>query len=257
MKVEKINEKIVYYNSFKYDESWHLKEYIYSDYFKDFCDNLEKESIIVLGWDWTMLKAVKDSYKKWLPFIWINFWNKWFLLNDKDFITKKSKFVEKTYSIMECEIESEDKKYKDIFINEANITASLWKMLDLDIKLWDKNRFNLKWDWVIISSSLWSTWYNSSLWWAIISHNLDALSITPKAPWEPRWKNPIVVDIETEVSIENKSRYQWIEIYTDSRRLYESDDKYIKIKINKSKYNLRLLIEEKYQNIWEEKLINN
>lgn len=254
MKKKEVFWHIICFNSYKFDNSHEIKNFLESENLKNICKNLEEKTVIVIGWDWTMLKAIKQNYKLWLPFLWINYWNKWFLLNDKDYIKSNSKYKKILYPIMETEVFLSWNVYNDIFLNEININAGWWKIIDLDIFISNKGKLNIKWDWIVISTSLGSTWYNSSLRWAIISHNLEVLAITPKAPWLPIWQNSIIVSNNEEINIKNTWRNSILEVYCDWRKLFSSDQSDIKIIIKKSEIKATFLIESSYWEIWDNKI---
>ena len=249
------NWHIICYSSYKHKILPELKKYISSDLLKNICKNLDEKTIIVLWWDWTMLRAIKHHYKSELPFLWINFWNKWFLLNEKKYITEKSNFEKVFYPIMTAKVSIWSKKYNDIFINELNISAWWWKMLDLTINLSNKNKINIKWDWIVICTPTGSTWYNSSLKWPIIPHNIPVLAITSKAPWYPRNQHPIIISDNQEIQIIRNGRLSCVECYTDSRELYNWNDENIIIWVKKHTKKIFFLIDEKYKKNWDNKVL--
>jgi len=251
----KINWHILFYSAFKHKLNPDLKIFLESSEFKDICNNLLEKSVIVLWWDGTMLRSIKQYYHLNLPFLWINLWNKWFLLNKKNYITKKSKFIKSYFPIIKATVTTWKNKYSDIFFNEINITAWWWKMLDLDIILSNKNKINIKWDWILICTPAGSTGYNSSLRWPIIPHNVSALAITPKAPWHPRWQHPIILSDNEKIEIIKKWRPNIIECYTDSRELFIWKEENVKIIIEKISKPICFLIDSNYKHIWDNKVL--
>ena len=254
--MEKIEKywHIICFNSHKYKNFGEIKHFLESEIFKNICENIEEKTIIVLGWDGTMLKSVKQNYKLWFPFLWINYWNKWFLLNNKENIKINSKYNKINYPIIEVKSSVKWKTFGDIFINEININAGWWKIIDLDISISNNKKINIKWDWIIISTPIWSTWYNSSLKWPIIPHNLEVLVITPKAPWLPIWQSPIILDNNIEINIKNIWRNNLLEVFCDWRKLLSSDQSEIEIRVRKSKFKAIFLVENDYMNIWNNKI---
>lgn len=255
MITKKLNWHIICYSSFKFNISSELNEYISSLDFKNICSNLIHKTIIVLWWDGTMLRAIKHHHDLWLFFLWINFWNKWFLLNSKKYINWCSKYDKVEYPIMQANIDIWNEKYSDIFINELNITAWWWKMLDLNINLSNRNNINIKWDWILICTPTGSTWYNSSLRWPIIPHAIPVLVITSKAPWFPRWQHPIIIPDSEEIIVTRNWRQSTIECYSDSRELYKWNDENIKISVIKLQNTISFLIDKKYKQIWDNKIL--
>lgn len=237
----------------------------YDSLVEDFLDSkiLEKifqifpqKIIMVLWWDGTMLRAIKEHYKKQLPFLWINFWNKWFLMNSKEILTQKIKFIERYYPLLEVEVKVWNILKKSIAFNEIDIRAWNGKMISLDIFLSKKQTINIEWDWIIVCTPAWSTWYNNSLSWPIIPHTLNAFAITPKAPWKPKLQAPILINDNEIIEVLNVWRRQFVEIYSDWKEVIKTRNWHdIKIKIKKSTNFIKLLIWENYINIWDNKVL--
>ena len=154
---------------------------------------------------------------------------------------------------MEVKVHTKNQCFQDTFFNEVNITAWNWKMLELLLELKNKKHITLKWDGMLISTPLWSTGYNTSLWGPLISHNSEVLSITPKACWQPKKLWSIIIKDNEEFTITNSWRCYPIEIYTDGRNLTQSDEE-VKIEVRKSNISINLLIENNYQEKWENRI---
>lgn len=256
MKQIEINWSIVCYDDYtkQFEES--ILEYMNSEYFCEILLTLKQETIIVLWWDGTMLRAVRAHYEKNMAFLWINFWHKWFLLNSKDFIKPNLSFESRKYPLLEIEINYENTKIKDIALNEADIRAWNGKMVSLDIYLSDKQLLNIEWDGIIISTPAWSTGYNSSLRWPIIPHTLNAFVITPKSPWKPKWQTPILINDSENILVKNVWRRHNLEIYCDGREVLKTiDANNTDINIKKSYSFINLLIAKDYINLWDHKVM--
>lgn len=250
---ENIWKHILCYNNYQLENKSELKDFLWSSTLKNIINNLTQETIIVLWWDWTLLQAIHKHHKEQKQFLWVNFWTVGFLLNDKNFIKSNSNFIKKSFPLMEVKVETKNLCFQDVFFNEINITAWNWKMLELLLQLKDKKHITLKWDGMLISTPLWSTWYNTSLWWPLISHNSDVLSITPKACWDPKKLWSIIIKNDETFTITNSWRCYPIEIYTDGRSVTQSDQE-VKIEVKKSIINIDLLIENNYQEKWENRI---
>lgn len=240
-------------NDYQKENNIELNLFIKSDILKNITNELEEKTIIVLGWDWTILQAINQYYRKEEQFLWINFWTVWFLLNDKGFIKENSLFTKRNFPLMEVKVHTKNQCFQDTFFNEVNITAWNWKMLELLLELKNKKHITLKWDGMLISTPLGSTGYNTSLWGPLISHNSEVLSITPKACWQPKKLWSIIIKDNEEFTITNSWRCYPIEIYTDGRNLAQSDEE-VKIEVRKSHISINLLIENNYQEKWENRI---
>ena len=73
-----------------------IEEFLVSDIFKNIEKNLEKETYISLWGDWLFVFIAKLAHQKSKQILWINFWNLWFLVQEKDIFQKeKIEFVVK------------------------------------------------------------------------------------------------------------------------------------------------------------------
>lgn len=252
MKSIEQNGIIICYDDYNIDENQNLNNFLNSDLLKEIMSSFKEKIIIVLGWDGTMLRAIKENYEKNLPFLWINFGHKWFLLNSKDLINPNMGFVEREYPLLEIELETNWKIKKAIAVNEIDIRSWDWKMISLDISLSKKQAINIEWDWIIVSTPAWSTWYNSSLGWPIIPHTLNAFVITPKAPWKPKWQSPVLINDDEIIEIKNVGRQNITEIYCDWKEFFKVNE--FGLKIQKYKNQIRLIIAKSYIDIWDNKV---
>jgi len=211
---------------------------------------------MVLGWDWTILRAIRKHYKKQQAFLPINFWTKWFLLNDKDYIDWESEFISRDYPLIKTKVEKENwKKIEDIAFNEIVIKDINWKMVDLNIEIKDKNSLNLQWDWILISTPAWSTWYNSSLYWPILPHTAKSFVMTPIAAWIPKRHPASIIENKNTINIKNQNRLWEIWIFADGQEVIKTWEEKIKVEIKNSKYKAKLLISKNYEEAWDNKVL--
>ena len=256
MKTKELQGSYICYDSYSLKNNKDLKEFLNSDKLKEIITNLKQQVIIVLGWDWTMLRAIKENYDKDIPFLWINFWHKWFLLNSKESIFPEFNYVERRYPLIEVSVWINWETKKEIAVNEVDIRAGSWRAIGLDINLSKRQNINISGDWIIISTPAWSTWYNRSLGWPIIPHTINAFSITPKAPLSPRWQWSILIeDLET-IRIQNTWRLNPVNIYCDWREfLHVWEENHLDIFVKKSNIKIRLIISWDYLDTWDNKVL--
>lgn len=246
-----IDNQIIFYSDYKYnDKQYNIQMLLDSQEFKIFLWSLSDKYNIIVWWDGTMLEAIKQYYTNWRKFIWINFWNKWFLLQNKKIILENNKFIDKNYTLFDVEI---NWKNHWIFVNEINITANWGKIWEFNMKIWNKNDFNIKWDGLIISSPLWSTAYNNSLWWPILSHDSNSIALTPKAIIEPKSLPSLVLNDNETIIIKSTWRFHWLGVYLDWHG-EQIETENTEIIIKKSKFKLDLAISESEINNWENKI---
>lgn len=255
MKTIKLHNQTVCFDSYNFESKTELKSFLESEKIKMILENMKQDVIMVLGWDGTILRAIRKHYKKEKAFLPINFWTKWFLLNDKDYISENSEFISRVYPLIDCKVKTEDKKFKSIAFNEIVVKETDCKMVDLDISVNEKQFLNLQWDWLLVSTPAWSTGYNSSLYWPILPHNSNSFVMTYIASWIPKRQVPTIIDSKSNIKINNKNRLNPIWIYADWQEIYKTSNEEIKVEIKKSKYKVKLLIEENYEEIWDNKVL--
>ncbi|MDR2541561.1 MAG: NAD(+)/NADH kinase [Candidatus Peribacteria bacterium] len=67
------NGSYLYYDDYNLAEKSDLVNFLKSDTLKGIVGGFEKEIIVVLGGDGTMLSAIRSNYDKNLPFLGVNF----------------------------------------------------------------------------------------------------------------------------------------------------------------------------------------
>ncbi len=247
-----MNHPRIYYETFKYKESQDLREFITSPELRNLVENTARDVIIVLGWDGTMLKAAKKYFNQWKKFLWINFWNKWFLLNSRNIIGE-TEFVEKNLSLLSAKIQHNDKTTEWIALNEINIQAAWWQILTLDINSNTAGSIQIAWDGILISTPTGSTGHNASLGWPILPHSNHSFIINPKAPFSPKWQPPIIIDDTTILTIKDIGRQNGMSIYLDWQAFIRRK-KDVKLMVKKHSRDICLLIGKKELNTWNQRV---
>lgn len=247
-----MNSHILHYDPYKYENSEELRDFIAWDELKKLVEWIEKDVVIVLGWDGSMLTAIQKYHPEGKKFLGINFWTKWFLMNSKKSI-RNNEFVEKKYSLLETRVKSLSWEKIWLATNEVNIQAAWGKICTLKIELSGRKAIDISGDGILVSTPIGSTGYSSSLWGPIIPHNIPAFLITPKAPWKPKWQAPIIIHEDETIHIQDQERRFWVDIYTDSR-LLSKDEKDVRITIKKHPTPLTLLIAHSELRSWEAKV---
>lgn len=259
MKKQIIENVVVYYNDYKIEQNDELKDFLKSSDFSSFLSKiklspivLDSKIVVILWWDWTFLEVIKKLYKNNYFFLGINFWNKGFLLNDKNILRWEIWLMNSQYSILKCLVDWK----KTICFNDFDIKAWDWKMVWFDIFIWKDYKLNILWDWLLISTPAWSTGYNSSLSWPILPHNLNSFVITPKAPWKPKFQLPIILNDDEVVTLRTVWRQVPVEIYSDGKIFTTlKDNKEHSIIIKKSKYKINILTTKENINVWKNKVL--
>ena len=189
-----------------------------------------------------------------MPFLGVNFGNKWFLLNDES-VLEDTDFLTRTYPLLECQLTTKNKVQTFIAMNEIDVRAAGGRMVTLDIWLADKKAIHISGDGALISTPAGSTAYNSSLGWPIIPHSIPAFVITPKAAWEPRRQAPILIDENEILTIKNIGRKNPIEIYADTEKVLKDTNSDIQATIRKAHKRIRVIIGKRQQEKWRNKVL--
>ncbi len=247
-----IEGKHVLYSSYKLEEDSSFQEILSSERLKKFLRDQDPETIIVLWGDGSILEAIQENYMKQKIFLGINFWNKGFLLNEASILDEKKSFEVRTYPLLEIHA---GEKLCAVALNEFDIKAWDGKMLDLDLRVWDTHRLSLLWDGIIVSTPIGSTWYNSSLWWPILPHNLRSYILTPKAPWKPKGLAPIILSDDEKLVIQTQGRQSPIEIYADGRLIEKYDHENISLTLSKSAISVKLLTSCEESCSWDSRVL--
>ena len=204
-----------------------------------------------------MLRAVKEIYKKDVPFLWINFGSKWFLLNDKNNFSlfqrdsskmERLELVRRKYPLLEV------KENNDLIwtaLNDVNLYSPDGKVVDIDINLCQNQKTNIKWDWVIISTPAGSTGHNKSYNWPMLPHTSNHLIITPK--WSLTPSSSKIISNEKAIFIENAWRKNSLGVNVDGNQILLGED--VKLEISKSKKQVEFLILESYLENWDSKVL--
>lgn len=259
MKTITQNKSIICYNKSKYNDSEEIENYLNSEKFKNLREKVEQnysdQIIFVLGWDWTMLKAIRENFKEKKIFLWINFWNKWFLLNKREEVEESKFFEEIIYPLIKCKVKCENEVFKTVAFNEVDFRADTWKIIDLDLEIDETYKTNLKWDWFLYCTPFGSTWYNFSLNWPIIPHSLESFVLTPKAPWLPRCFKSVIINDKKTLKIKNTWRLSDIKIICDWTDFFEVKNKNIEVELKKSKNYVSFLIPKWSKQKWTDKIL--
>jgi len=243
MKKIQIDNHIVVYDSYNIENKPELQDFLNSKKLRNILNKFNEDIIVVLGWDWTMLKAIRESYKQEKPFLPINFGTKWFLLNDKNFITKKSEFSQREYPLMDVRVKTNNQVFNDVAFNEFAMKDIDLKTVDLNISVDKKQVLNIKWDWLLISTPAGSTAYNSSLHWPILPHSSQNLTMPYMVSWEPKLQAPAILENDSVVKIKNQWRINSLIIWVEGIPIIRTiPDQKVKIIVKKPKYKVRLLI---------------
>lgn len=242
---------IVYYDDFSYERSIDMREFTQNTYMTALLESIKERCILVLGGDGTMLRAIGEHADKDIPFLWLNFGHKGFLLNDVSWsFPEISPFKSRDYPLLQVWVNGVN---IGSAFNDIHLYSPEWKAIRLDIQN-GSGQLELWGDGVILASPAWSTWHSKSYGGAILPHISKNIIVTPKGNIEPQ--TPKVLSDSSPIFIKNSWRKYPLALNIDWKQVFVSevhDD--ISIEVQKSSETLRLLISEKHLQDWDNKVI--
>ncbi len=146
-----------------------LKETLQKENWAFFVDTVEDADVILVwGWDGTMLRALRKycNYNK--PFFWVNCGTLWFLMNRDTCVIdascglwdiEKSSLELIPVQCIDVEITTVKWEKRTGFVFNDLVLG--WTVLDyMHAQIYTPDEtLNVSWTWIIVTTSLWSTWY--------------------------------------------------------------------------------------------------
>ncbi len=186
--------------------------------------------LIAFGWDGTILRAVRNlKYVKSTLLLGINAGHLWFLTTMGIKQWKKSidkilswEFREVHKQMCKIKLERNGKEIlKTKFLNEAVISyRNVARIVNIDAKVGHRSLCRYSADWLIISTSTWSTAYNLSAWGPLIYPGLSALSLTPICPHSLTQK-PIIIPSDKKIHLLFIDNTESMNLTVDWQRSFE------------------------------------
>lgn len=209
---------------------------------------IKDDVYMVLGWDGTILRAINETQKDNIPYIPINFWSKWFLLNSQSAIEFLDGFSTRKFPLLDIEVVLEDgKKLKSKAFNEVQIKAWGWQMIDTDVIIGEHTSINLRGDGLLVVTPAGSTGYNRSARGPVLPHNSNTFIITPLLTFEPKAARPVVFPNKQKVVVrKNNSRKPELSVFADATTILKDYTGEVEILVKKSKQKIKLLIANNY-----------
>ncbi len=227
-----------------------LHDFLKWEKLEKFIENLWEKIVLVLWWDGTMLTAIHENYKKNIPFLWINFWSIWFLLNNKNYINENN-FSSREYPLLEVK-----NKWEELWVafNEVNVYATSWNMLSFEALLNQSSAMRFKWDGLLVSTPAWSTWHSASYWAPLLEHSSESLIITPK--WSNPTHSPNIIQWSSQINLKNIWRTYDLGINLDGQVVHKTQTwESVDLVVKKSDHTVILLISNKYLATWDKKVM--
>lgn len=168
-----------------YKKSEKIREQVEKDFNKNFIvdDISEADEIVVVWWDWSLLWAIKKYWHLWIPFYPIASWTKNFIPSDfvhpYQMLTEENEIIELPLLDVEFYDDKWNKLSTQTALNDVYLNVEAWTVWKIMVE-WDKDypcRI-IEWDWLIISTPIWSTAYTKNAGWNVLPLNRWLFSVT-------------------------------------------------------------------------------
>jgi NAD+ kinase len=156
------------------------------------------EVIVAVGGDGAMLAAMRESITYNIPDFGLNRGNIGFLMNDFHKLNLIERLKDANEIIVHplemVAVDSKNKKYVELAINEVAIFRRTHQSAIISIKIDDTERLSeLTCDGVMVATPVGSTAYNLSAHGPILPIGSEILALTPISPFRPRrWRGALI-----------------------------------------------------------------
>ena len=156
------------------------------------------EVIVAVGGDGAMLAAMRESITFNIPVFGLNRGNIGFLMNDFHKLNLIERLKDANEIIVHplemVAVDSKNKKYVELAINEVAIFRRTHQSAIISIKIDDTERLSeLTCDGVMVATPVGSTAYNLSAHGPILPIGSEILALTPISPFRPRrWRGALI-----------------------------------------------------------------
>ena len=250
MKSFELGKSIICHKMYDPEIDTELHSFLAWDDIHELLDSAWEDIVLVLWGDGTMLTAIQEHYGKNIPFLWINFWSIWFLLNDK-YCADRHHFTSREYPLLEVQ-----NNWNKLWVafNEINVYATSWNLLSFEATLNESSSVRFKWDGLLISTPAGSTWHSASYGAPLLEHSSNDLIITPK--WSNPKLAPNIINWSSHIRLKNTGRIYDLWINLDWQIVYKTDlwEK-IDLSVKKSEHIVHLLIANEYLETWDRKVM--
>lgn len=139
-----------------------IAEFAESETVKALAERLKERTLLVLGGDGTMLRAIRERHGDGLPFLGINFGTKGFLLNRTEDLKNGGEFSVIRYPLLNVTAKTAEGEKSGIAFNEVQIKTAGGHMVTLDVSIGGHSEIRLRGDGLLVVTPAGSTGYNAS-----------------------------------------------------------------------------------------------
>lgn len=227
-----------------------------SDFIEQIFSQVKDDVYMVLGGDGTILRAINETQRESVPYIPINFWSKWFLLNSQSAMEQLDGFTPRKFPLLDVLVKLEDgTKLKNRAFNEVQIKAWWGQMIDTDVIIGEHTSINLRGDGLLVVTPAGSTGYNRSARWPVLPHNSNTFIITPLLTFEPKAARPVVFPNNQKVLVKkNNQRKPELSVFADATTLLKDYVWEVEIEVKKSRQKVTLLVANNYVQEFDNKI---
>lgn len=251
MKTQQLGNSQVCYDDYNLENKPDLQALLKGSKLTQLIEQIWRDVTLVLWWDGTMLRAIRENYMNDRPFLGINFGTLGFLLNDKSWIQESGDFIERQYPLLEVK---KNGKRLWVWCNDVNLYSPGGKLVKLDISLGGKWALELSGDGAIIATPAGSTWHSKSYFGPVIPHINNAFLITPKGNTTPQAPKMISDDETIRVDYTGRKFGLWVNL--DWVNVYSSQyDEEVSLEITKLEEKIIFLISKNHEKDWDAKVM--
>lgn len=242
--------KITYFYDKRSEKIEEIKKFLNSKNFEILEKSQKEEIFLSLGGDWLFVFVAKKAHKENKKILWLNFWNLWFLVQEKEIFDKEEKsfsFITKKFPILKAIIKFENwETFEANAFNEVYLTRS-WdaSSLNLEISHTTKIIKNFSWDWLMISTPAGSTGWSKSYSGIILPNSANLNILTPIWTIFPlHFKSTILPD-KGRIYVKNIwKRQNSIDILLDNKIFISNEKRNFELIIERDEKFVEVLIEK-------------
>lgn len=243
-------------DGFLLDKKPEIRRFAESDGIRELSETVGTKTLLVLGGDGTMLRAIRQRHSENVPFLGANFGTKGFLLNRPEDLAGAERFVRIPYPLLEISTKTASGNVSEgIAFNEAQIKTAGGHMVTLGVSVGGHSEITLKGDGLLVVTPAGTTGYNASAGGPILPHSSPLFVATPLVPFEPKRAAPVVFEDADEVVVRHEAgRGQTLSVYADSTAVITASSEPVEILIRKFRNSVTLLIPERAVPHWKRRI---
>lgn len=238
MQEKLIQTSHVFYHENHYHSKDKLRDFLESQLLQELCSKYP-DTNIVLGWDGTLLRLIRERWDEQKPFLGVNFGRRWSLMVNIEDLEKP--LSPQTFPLLIADVKIDDTTLTWQAFNEVTIKSTGWRSIEMNIHASERD-FSWIGDGCMIATPCGSSGYNKAAWGPLLDSGSGDFVITPLVIFEPEKAKSLVIwdDSRVHIDIPNE-RSRPTSIYLDSEPLVEHSTSPLSLTIKKSDQTITLL----------------